>query len=58
MTLEKSCNYYLNTRCILTGGFCDLNCNQLLSDEDFKFYDKIDILTQWQMEEEMRQEIE
>jgi hypothetical protein len=53
MALEKSCKYYLNSRCILGGGYCDLNCNQALSDGDSKPYDKIDILTQWRMEEEM-----
>ena len=52
MTLEKSCKYYRNSRCILGGGYCDLNCNQLLSDEEFRLYDKADIFTPRWMEEE------
>jgi hypothetical protein len=51
MTLEKSCKYYLNSRCILGGGYCDLNCNQLLSDEEFRLFDEADTFTpRWMRE--------
>ncbi len=51
MSLEKSCKFYQDSKCILEGGYCDLDCNHLMSDEDFRFYDKMDALTQWQIEE-------
>jgi hypothetical protein len=51
MIREKSCKFYENSRCILGGKYCDLNCDQLFSDEDFKFYDKTDAFTQWRIEE-------
>lgn len=51
MSLDQSCKFYQDSKCILEGGFCDLNCNHLMSDEDFRFYDKIDALMQWQIEE-------
>ncbi len=56
MTLEKSCKYYLDSRCILGGGYCDLNCNQLLSDEELRLFDKTDIFTRQWMEEERETE--
>jgi hypothetical protein len=51
MTFGKACKFYEDSRCILRGNFCDLDCNQLVSDEDFRFYDKMDVLTQWRVEE-------
>jgi len=51
MSLEKSCKFYQDSKCILEGDYCDLDCNRLMSDEDFRFYDKMDALTQWQTEE-------
>jgi len=57
MTFGKSCKFYQDSKCILEGGYCDLDCNRLISDEDFRFYDKIDSLTQWRMEE-VEKEIE
>jgi hypothetical protein len=55
MTFGKSCKFYENSRCILEGNFCDLNCDRLFTDEDFKFYDKNDTLTQWRIEEVERE---
>ncbi len=51
MDFEKICKFYQDSKCILEGGFCDLDCNRLMSDEDFRFYDKTDALTQWRIEE-------
>ena len=55
MSLEKSCKFYQDSKCILEGGYCDLNCNRLMSDEDFRIYDKMDALTQWRIEEVQRE---
>jgi hypothetical protein len=55
MTFGKSCKFYENSRCILEGNFCDLNCDRLFTDEGFKFYDKNDTLTQWRIEEVERE---
>ncbi len=44
MSLEKSCKFFQDSKCILEGGYCDLDCSRLMSDEDFRFYDKIDAL--------------
>ena len=51
MDFEKVCKFYQDSKCILEGGYCDLNCNRLMSDEDFRFYDRMDALTQWRIEE-------
>jgi len=51
MDFEKICKFYQDSKCILEGGYCDLDCNRLMSDEDFRFYDKMDALTQWRIEE-------
>lgn len=51
MDLEKICKFYQDSKCILEGGYCDLDCNRLMSDEEFRFYDKMDALTQWRIEE-------
>ncbi|OGP89421.1 MAG: hypothetical protein A2157_13220 [Deltaproteobacteria bacterium RBG_16_47_11] len=53
MSFEKLCKYYLNSKCILEGGYCDLNCNQLFTHEDSEFFDKTNRLAEWRMEEEM-----
>lgn len=55
MTLEKSCKYYLNSRCILGGGYCDLNCNQLLNDEEFRRYDEADMFAPQRMEDKEKE---
>ena len=55
MSLEKSCKFYQDSKCILEGGYCDLDCNRLMSDEDFRLYGKMDALTQWKIEEVERE---
>ena len=54
MSYGKACKFYENSRCILGGKYCDLNCDQLFNDEDSRFYDKVDALTQWRLEEAER----
>ncbi len=51
MDFEKACKFYQDSKCIIEGGYCDLDCNRLMSDEDFRFSDKMDALTQWRIEE-------
>ena len=51
MTIRRSCKFYENSRCMLGGKYCDLNCDQLFKDEDFQSYDDINTLTQWRLEE-------
>jgi len=55
MTIRRSCKFYENSKCILGGKYCDLNCDQILRDEDFQFYDEISTLSQWRLEEVERE---
>ncbi len=51
MTLRTPCKFYEDSKCILKGRYCDLNCNRLFNDEDFDSYDKTDSLNKWRMKE-------
>jgi hypothetical protein len=51
------CKFYKNSICTLKEGYCDLNCNQTIGDKDIQYYDEIDILTRWRMEE-VQKEVE
>ena len=53
MTFEKVCKYYLDSKCLLLGGYCDLNCNKLPGGEDSEFYDRMDTLNQWRDEKDL-----
>ena len=55
MGLEKSCKFYQDSKCILEGGHCDLDCTHLMSDEDFRLCGKMDALTLWNIEEVERE---
>ena len=55
MTIGRPCKFYENSRCVLGGKYCDLNCDQLFRDEDFQFYDEINTLSQWRLEEVERE---
>ena len=50
MTFVESCIYYQDSRCVLKGGCCDLNCGMVETDKCNPFYDEIDLLTKWRME--------
>jgi hypothetical protein len=50
MTLEKSCKFYEDARCILKDGYCDLNCNQTIGDKDIQYNDEVEMLTKWRIE--------
>ena len=47
----EPCKFYEDSKCILKGRYCDLNCNQLFYDEDFDSYEKKDILTRSRVKE-------
>ncbi len=51
------CKFYKNSICTLKEGSCDLNCNQTIGDKDIQYYDEIDILTRWRIEE-VQKEVE
>ena len=51
MTFGKACKFYEDSKCLLQGKYCDLNCNHFFSDEDALFYDRVDTFSQWQREE-------
>ena len=52
MTPEKLCKYYLDSKCALEGGYCDLNCNRPSDREDSEFDDRMDVADQWKNERE------
>ena len=50
MTFVESCIYYQDSRCVLKGGCCDLNCDRVETDKGSQLYDEIDPLTKWRIE--------
>ncbi len=33
MITQKVCQYYSNARCLLEGGYCDLNCDRATTED-------------------------
>jgi hypothetical protein len=56
MSFEKSCKFYQDSKCILNGGCCDLNCGLTDPERSNPFYDEIDTFTKWQKEKEQQEE--
>jgi len=57
MALVESCIFYVDSRCMLKGGCCDLECSLSKNGNGTQFYDEIDTFTKWQwekMQEEKR----
>ncbi len=50
MISQKVCKYYSNSKCLLEGGYCDLDCDRKTSNEDSELHDTF---SQWRLEEEM-----
>jgi hypothetical protein len=50
MAFIESCIYYQDSKCILKGGCCDLDCGLTHSEKGSPFYDEIDTFTKWQLE--------
>jgi hypothetical protein len=49
MISQEVCKYYLNSKCLLEGGYCDLNCDRMASNEDSELYTTF---SRWRSEEE------
>jgi hypothetical protein len=50
MALVESCNFYEDSRCMLKGGCCDLDCSLSKNGNGTQSYDEIDTFTKWQLE--------
>lgn len=50
MDLEKSCEFYDHSRCLLKNNYCDLNCSRVSIDEKIEFYEE-DVLKKSRGEE-------
>jgi hypothetical protein len=57
MALVESCIFYEDSKCMLKGGYCDLDCSLSKNDHATQFYDEIDTFTKWQIEKAKREEI-
>jgi len=50
MTFVVSCAFYQDSKCMLKGGCCDLNCSINKEGRNIPFNDDIDPFAQWSME--------
>jgi hypothetical protein len=57
MGLVESCIFYKDSRCMLKGGCCDLDCSLSKNGNGSQSYDEIDPFTKWQIEKAKREEI-
>ncbi len=57
MSFEKSCKFYQDSKCILKGGCCDLNCELTNFDRSDQFYDEIDTFTEWRIKRTQQEDI-
>ena len=55
MSFEKSCKFYQDSKCILSGGCCDLSCESTNFDRSDQFYDEIDPFTKWRIEKAQKE---
>jgi len=56
MSFEKSCKFYEDSKCILKGGCCDLDCGLTDSERSNPFIDEIDAFTEWRIERDQKEE--
>ena len=56
MALIESCIFYEDSRCMLKGGCCDLDCNLTKNDMGTQIYDEMDPFTEWQIEKKQVEE--
>lgn len=56
MSMIESCIFYEDSKCLLKGGCCDLDCNLPKNGSNPHFYDEIDSLTEWQNEKKKKKE--
>ena len=57
MALVESCIFYVDSRCMLKGGCCDLDCNLPKDGNGTQLYDEIDTFTKWQIERAKEEEV-
>ena len=50
MSFEKSCKFYQDSKCMIKGGCCDLDCGLTNTERDNQLYDEVDEFTKWRME--------
>lgn len=55
MALIETCIYYQDSKCLLKGGCCDLNCDRVETDKENLFYDEIDPFKKWQDEKSQKE---
>ena len=55
MTFIESCIYYKDSKCVLKGGCCDLNCDKADTEKGNQFYDEIDQFTKWGVEKAQKE---
>lgn len=59
MGYVRFCKCCLNSRCVFEGTYRNLPCNQVLSNNDYPFYDeydRFDNLAEWRMIEKMEKQ--
>jgi hypothetical protein len=56
MSFLESCIYYQDSKCVLKGGCCDLNCDMANSERDNLSYDESDPFTRWGIEKAEKEE--
>lgn len=52
----ESCIFYEDSKCMLKGGCCDLDCNLPKNGQPSHFYDEIDSFNEWQSEKKKKKE--
>jgi hypothetical protein len=50
MAPAESCIFDQDSRCLLKGGCCDLNCNPAQDENGAQCHDEIDTLIEWRTE--------
>ena len=50
MTPAESCIFDQDSKCLLKGGCCDLNCNPAQDEDGAQCHDEIDTLIDWRAE--------
>jgi len=57
MALVESCIFYEDSRCMLKGSCCDLDCSLSKNGNGAQSYDEIDTFTEWEIERAKREEV-
>ena len=57
MSFGKACKFYQDSKCILKGGCCDLNCELTNFGRRDQFYDEMDPFAELRIEKAPREDI-